>query len=142
MFWNFTRKNSKATEGKQMPQTHRLERVNQLIRQELSDLLQRETKDPRLSGYISINDVSTTPDLQHAKVLVSCLCEESKKQEILEALSHSAGFFRTVMSRRLKMRRVPELHFAWDASIERATSLLAYMDKVITDQPAENDKKE
>jgi ribosome-binding factor A len=125
-----------------MPQTHRLERVNQLIRQELSDLLQRETKDPRLSGYISINDVNTTPDLQHARVLVSCLCEESKKKEILEALSHSAGFFRTVMSKHLKMRRVPELHFAWDASIERATNLLTYMDKVIADQPTPTDKPE
>jgi ribosome-binding factor A len=125
-----------------MPQTHRLERVNHLIRQELSDLLQRETKDPRLSGYISINSVDTTPDLQHAKVLVSCLCEEGKKQEILDALSHSAGFFRTVMSKHLTMRRVPELHFAWDTSIERASHLLAYMDKVISQDPPAEDKKE
>jgi ribosome-binding factor A len=125
-----------------MPQTHRLERVNHLIRQELSELLQRETKDPRLSSYISINSVDTTPDLQHAKVLVSCLCEEGKKQEILDALSHSAGFFRTVLSKHLKMRRVPELHFVWDASIERASNLLAYMDKVISEDPPGQDKPE
>ncbi len=121
-----------------MPQTHRLERVNHLIRQELSDLLQRETKDPRLSGYISINSVETTPDLAHAKVRVSCLCEEEKKKEILAALSHSAGFFRTVMARRLKMRRVPELHFIWDESIERGSQLLEYMDKVISEDSASN----
>ena len=59
-----------------MPQTHRIDKVNQLIRQELSDLLLRETKDPRLSGYISINAVSTTPDLRYARVLVSCVCDE------------------------------------------------------------------
>ena len=51
-----------------MPQTHRIQRVNELIRAEISDLLQRETKDPRLSGYISINSVETTPDLRYAKI--------------------------------------------------------------------------
>ena len=65
-----------------MPQTHRIERVNELIRAEISNLLLRETKDPRLSGYISINAVQTSPDLRHAKVLVSCVCEEEKKKEI------------------------------------------------------------
>jgi len=125
-----------------MPQTHRLERVNHLIRQELSQMLLRETKDPRLSGYISVNSVDTTPDLQHAKVLVSCLCEENKKKEILDGLTHSSGFFRSLLSKRLKMRRVPELHFAWDSSIERASNLLAFMDKVIKEQPSGTDKTE
>ncbi len=120
-----------------MPQTHRLERVNQLIRQELSELLQRETKDPRLSGYISINSVNTTPDLRYAKVLVSCVCEESQKKEILDALSHSSGFFRSVMAKHLKMRRVPELHFSWDESIERGSQLLELMDKVAAERPPE-----
>src|SRR5512137_1842153 len=114
-----------------MPQTHRIERVNQLIRQELSDLLLRETKDPRLSGYISINSVTTTPDLRYARVLVSCVCEEEKKKEILEALKHSSGFFRSIMAKHLKMRRVPELSFVWDNSIERGAHLLELIDKVV-----------
>jgi ribosome-binding factor A len=118
-----------------MPQTHRVEKVNELIRAELSDLLLRETKDPRLSGYISINAVQTTPDLRHAKVMVSCVCEEEKKQEILAALSHSSGFFRSVLAKHLKMRTVPELHFVWDNSIERGSNLIAYMDKVIGEKP-------
>jgi ribosome-binding factor A len=113
-----------------MPQTHRIERVNQLIRQELSDLLLREVKDPRLSGYISINSVTTTPDLRYAKVMVSCVCDEERKKGILEALSRSAGFFRTVMAKHLKMRRVPELSFVWDTSIERGSHLLELIDKV------------
>jgi ribosome-binding factor A len=114
-----------------MPQTHRIEKVNQLIRQELSDLLLRETKDPRLSAYISITYVNTTPDLRHAKVMVSCICEEEKKKEILAALTSAAGFFRTEMAKHFTIRRVPELHFVWDSSIEKASSLLEYMDKVI-----------
>jgi ribosome-binding factor A len=117
-----------------MPQTHRIEKVNQLISQELSDLLMREAKDPRLSGYISVNSVKTTPDLRHAKVLVSCVCEEKRKQEILDALHSAAGFFRSEMAKHFTMRRVPELHFEWDASIERGSDLIAYMDKVMTDE--------
>jgi ribosome-binding factor A len=121
-----------------LPQTHRLEKVNQLIRQELSDLLLRETKDPRLSGYISINSVETTPDLRFAKILVSCVCEETQKKEILEALHSASGFFRTEMAKVFKIRRVPELHFSWDSSIENGAGLLSYMDKVIEDDKSKD----
>ena len=123
-----------------MPQTHRLERVNELIRAEISNLLLRETKDPRLSGYVSINAVQTSPDLRHARVLVSCVCEEKRKIEILEALQHSAGFFRTELAKNLRMRRVPELHFSWDSSIERGVNLSAYIDNVMGGQPPQKEK--
>ena len=123
-----------------MPQTHRIEKVNQLIRQELSQLLQRETKDPRLSGYVSINTVQTTPDLRHAKVLVSCVCEEERKKEILEALRSASGFFRSEMARHFTMRRVPELHFSWDESIEHGANLIAFMDKVLGEKPTQDEK--
>jgi len=118
-----------------MPQTHRIQKVNELIRAEISQLLQRETKDPRLSGYISINSVETAPDLRHAKVFVSCVCEEEQKKNILAALHSAAGFFRSELARHLKMRTVPELHFIWDESIEHGSNLIAYMDKVLGDQP-------
>jgi ribosome-binding factor A len=124
-----------------VPQTHRIEKVNQLIRQELSDLLLRETKDPRLSGYISINSVATTPDLRYAKVLVSCVCDEARQKEILAGLEHSAGFFRSEMAKHFSMRRVPELSFAWDKSIERGADLLSYMDKVLGPPPQKKEDK-
>ncbi len=124
-----------------MPQTHRIERVNELIRAEISNLLLRGTKDPRLSGYISINAVQTTPDLRHAKILVSCVCDEEKKKEILDGLQHSSGFFRSELAKHLKMRRVPELHYEWDTSIERGSNLLAYMDKVIGDQSKKSEQQ-
>lgn len=114
-----------------MPQTHRIQKVNELIRGEISQLLQRETKDPRLNGYISINSVETTPDLGHAKIFVSCACEEEQKKQYLAALHSAAGFFRSELAKHLKMRRVPELHFVWDESIARGSDLLAYMDKVL-----------
>ena|ERR1017187_10385993 len=123
-----------------MPQTHRLEKVNQLIRQELSEMLQREIKDPRLSGYISINSVMTTPDLRHARVLVSCVCEQDKKKEMLEALSHSAGYFRSNLAKKLNMRTTPELHFLWDDSIEKGSRLIELIDKVTAPQPEQEAK--
>jgi ribosome-binding factor A len=121
-----------------MPQTHRIERVNQLIRQELSEMLLRESKDPRLSGYISINSVATTPDLRYARVLVSCVCDEARKKEILEALTHSAGFFRSILAKHLTLRRVPELSFAWDSSIERGSRLIELIEKVSAEKPQDN----
>ncbi|MDD5702822.1 MAG: 30S ribosome-binding factor RbfA [Dehalococcoidales bacterium] len=124
-----------------MPQTHRIEKVNELIRAEISNMLLREAKDPRLSGYISINAVETTPDLRYARVLVSCVCEEERKKEILEALGHSSGFFRSNLAKRLKIRRIPELHFSWDSSIERGANLLAYMDRVIGEKPPADEEK-
>jgi len=122
-----------------MPQTHRIERVNQLIRQELSLLLLRETKDPRLSSYISINSVTTSPDLRYARVMVSCVCEESRKKEIMEALAHSSGFFRSLLAKNLRMRRVPELTFVWDTSIERGSRIIELIDKVNLEQPPSED---
>jgi len=118
-----------------MPQTHRIERVNQLIRQELSLLLLRETKDPRLSSYISINSVTTSSDLRYARVMVSCVCEEARKKEIMEALAHSSGFFRSLLAKNLRMRRVPELTFVWDTSIERGSRIIELIDKVNPEQP-------
>jgi len=113
-----------------MPQSYRIQKVNKLIRQELSALLLREVKDPRLSGYISINSVSTSADLRHAKIFVSCVCDDAQKEKILAGLTHSAGYFRTEMFKRFDIRRVPELHFEWDTSIEHGSNLVDYIEKV------------
>jgi ribosome-binding factor A len=113
-----------------MPQSYRIQKVNKLIREELSNLLLREVKDPRLSCYISINSVKTSADLRHAKIYVSCVCDEGQKEKILAGLAHSAGYFRTEMFKRFDIRRVPELHFEWDTSIEHGSNLVDYIEKV------------
>ncbi len=110
--------------------SHRIERVNSLIRQEISELLQREVKDPRLSNFIAVTEVSTSPDLKYAKVLVSCIGSEEEKQEVLSTLASASGFFRKELIRRLNLRHVPELNFKWDDSIEHGDHLLQLIDKV------------
>ena len=110
--------------------THRIERVNNLIRQEVCELLQRQVKDPRLGNFVIVTEVSTSLDLRHAKIFVSQVGSEQEKQETLSALAAASGFFRNEMSRRLKLRRIPELSFQWDDSIERGTHLLELIDQV------------
>ena len=113
-----------------MTGSHRIGRVNHLIRQEISQLLQRQIKDPRLGYLVSITEVDTTPDLKYARVFVSSLCSEEEKKEILAALTSASGFFRNELARRLRLRHIPELNFQWDSSIERGAHILELIDQV------------
>ncbi len=110
--------------------TRRIERVNNLIRQEISNLLQRQVKDPRLGNFVAITEVSTSPDLKYAKIFVSCIGSEVGKKEAMSVLAAASGFFRKELARRLRLRRIPELSFQWDDSIERGTHLLELIDQV------------
>ncbi len=110
--------------------SHRIERVNQLIRQEISELLRREVKDPRLGGLISITEVDTAADLKYAKVYVSCLCSEEEREELMAALSSASGFFHNELMKRLTLRHVPILEFFWDDSIEKGAHLQELIDRV------------
>lgn len=109
---------------------HRIERVNNLIRQEISEMLRRQVKDPRLGGFITVTKVSTSPDLRYAKVYVSQISGESSRQDILSTLSTASGFFRKELTKSLRLRRIPELSFQWDDSIERGAHLLELIDRV------------
>jgi len=110
---------------------YRIERVNSLIRQEISELLQRQVKDPRLGNFITVTAVTTSPDMKYAKVFVSCIGGEKEKQETLSVLASASGFFRKELTKRLRIRRIPELTFQWDDSIERGDHLLRLIDEVI-----------
>ena len=113
--------------------TRRIERVNSLIRQEISELLQRQVKDPRLGSFVAVTEVSTSPDFRHAKIFVSSVGTDEEKRETLSALTAASGFFRSGLARRLRLRRIPELSFQWDDSIARGAHLLQLIDKVSTD---------
>ncbi len=116
---------------------HRIERVNSLIRQEISELLQRQVKDPRLGNLVAVTNVSTSPDLRHAKIFISRIGSEEEKQETLSVLAAASGFFRNELAKRLRLRHIPELNFQWDDSIERGDYLLQLIDEVSSDSSAE-----
>jgi ribosome-binding factor A len=108
--------------------------VNSLIRHEISELLQRQVKDPRLGNFISVTAVDTSSDMRHAKVYVSRLEGQGEKKETLGVLASAAGFFRKELAARLKLRRVPELDFQWDDSLERGDHLLQLIDRFSPDK--------
>ncbi len=109
---------------------YRIERVNSLIRQEISQLLQRQVKDPRLGNFITVTEVFTSADLKHAKVFISRIGGEEDKQETLNVLAAASGFFRRELAKHLKLRYIPVLSFRWDDSIERGDHLLELIDGV------------
>ncbi len=109
--------------------SHRIERINNLIRQEISELLQRQVKDPRLGTFIAVTEVSTSPDLKFAKVFVSRISNQEEKEETMQALEAAAGFLRKSLMKNLRLRHVPDLYFYWDDSIERADRLFRLLDQ-------------
>jgi ribosome-binding factor A len=117
--------------------SRRTERVNSLLRQEVSDLIQNHAKDPRLSCLVSVTQVETAPDMKYAKVYVSCICDAARKKEIMDALASAAGFFRTELVHRLSMRHVPDLDFRWDDSIEKGAHILSLIDRISGDKKPE-----
>jgi ribosome-binding factor A len=110
--------------------SHRIERVNSLMRHEISGLLQRQVKDPRISQFVAVTEVSISSDLKYAKVFVSCMGSEEEKQAMLKGLGAASNFLRNQLTKRLRMRRIPELSFEWDDSIERGDHLLQLIDKI------------
>ncbi len=110
--------------------SHRIERINSVIREEISNLLRYQVKDPRLGTFISVTEVITSADLKRAEVYVSFLGSQEEKQEALSALTKAVGFFRTELAKSLRLRRIPELSFHWDDSIERGDRIMRLFDQI------------
>jgi len=91
------------------------EKMNNIIQRELSSILQTEVKDPSV-GFCTITGVETTNDLSIAKIYVSFLNKNTKKS--MEALERSKGFIRSLLAKRLTIRKCPELQFILDHSLE------------------------
>ncbi len=103
--------------------SQRMERVDELLRQEIGDLLAKELADPRI-GFVTITDVETSPDLRHAKVWISVIGGRSDRVESVRALQASMGFVRHELGKRLRIKRIPALHIELDDSAERGTRVL------------------
>ncbi len=100
--------------------SRRTDRIEDQLRTEISDILRRELRDPRV-GMASISDIHVTADLRHARVLVSVLGEEDSRNDSVEALRHASGFIRSRVAHRLRHLRVtPELAFELDRGPEHS----------------------
>lgn len=97
-------------------------RVGEQIRRELSYLISRELKDPRV-GMVTISDVEVSGDFAHAKVFYTVLGEDSASESTQKGLERAAGFMRRQLGKELTIRRTPELHFVYDSTQEEAARL-------------------
>jgi len=114
-------------------QGKRLDRVNQLIKEEISHLLQRELKDPRL-GFVTVTEVEVSKDLRNGKVYVSVLGSEDDWRGSLAALESARGFIRNSLAPRLRMRAVPDLTFLPDRSMAHAARIQSMLERLRHDE--------
>lgn len=111
-------------------------RIADQIQRDLSELIARELKDPRV-GMVTINAVEVTPDYAHAKVFFSVLAGEPAATE--EALNHAAGHLRNGLFKRLHIHTVPTLHFIFDRTTERAADMNALIAKAVASRSKDED---
>lgn len=112
----------------------RTDRIAEFIMRELSVLIQRGVKDPRLPKFVTITTVKVSKDFSHAKVYFTAFGSDA--QEVLQILNGASGYLRTLLAKSMKLRIVPELHFVYDESIEYAKHLSRLIDEV--NPPTEN----
>lgn len=115
----------------------RARRLGELLKQEISQIIQREVKDPRI-GFISLTDVEVSGDLRHAKVFVSIYGSEEEKKETMQGLKQATGFIRKLIGNRITTYHTPELLFRYDDSIEHGV----YISKLIKKVRAEEKKED
>lgn len=116
-----------------MPRDYpRSRRIAEQVQRELSDIIRVELKDPRV-GMITITDVEVTTDIAHARVYFTVLGEGPRIDEATTGLNHAAGYLRSELSQRLKLRVVPQLHFEYDPSVERGIRLSQLIDAAVAD---------
>ncbi len=102
--------------------SRRTAQVGEFLREELTDIIRREVKDPRV-GFMSVTRVEVPPDLRSARVYVSVLGTDEERAGTLAALRSAAGFIRYHLRPRLRMRQIPELEFRDDRSMEHADQI-------------------
>ncbi|HEV2909169.1 MAG TPA: 30S ribosome-binding factor RbfA [Candidatus Eremiobacteraceae bacterium] len=107
----------------------RLERVEHEIVRELSELLHKELKDPRV-GFVTITGAKISPDLSSARVFASPMGDARAVAQSMKGLESAAGFLSGELGKRLGMRRTPAIHFVRDESIERGVKLTNIIDEV------------
>jgi ribosome-binding factor A len=112
--------------------SERLRRVNEAVKEVLSEGI-GELKDPRI-GFVTVTGVRTSPDLRHAKVFVSVLGSERKREQSLAGLAAAHGVLQARVARELRLKRTPQLAFEYDPSVERGVRMTQLIDELAGDQ--------
>lgn len=114
----------------------RIQRLNSLLREVISDVIRKEVKNPRLPRLTTITYVEITKDLRYAKVYVSVLGDENVKKEAIAALQSAAGFIAIQASKEVVMRYFPELTFFIDNTVEKQNRINELITEIQTEREA------
>jgi len=110
-------------------------RVAEQIQRELADLVQMEVKDPRV-GLVTLTGVEVTQDYAHAKVYFTTMKSAEQAPKAQAGLEHAAGFLRSQLAHRMKLRIMPQLHFIYDTSVENGVRLSQLIDEAVASDKA------
>lgn len=102
--------------------TAKQDRMDSILTKEISRILQFELKNPKL-GFVTVTDVQCTRDMSQAKVYVSFLGQQERNDAGMKILNQSKGFIRSTIAKNVKMRKVPELIFVQDTSLEQGRKI-------------------
>ena len=111
------------------PNYNRTDRVRETLKREISEILIRDVKDPRL-GFVTITDVEMSPDMRYATVFVSVYGAKKKQQETINGLTSAAKYIRREIGDRVRLRHTPEIRFVLDRTLERADKLSRLIAKI------------
>ena len=114
--------------------TERMRRVNEAVREALASGI-GELKDPRI-GFVTVTGVDTTPDLRQARVYISVLGSERKRQDTLAGLASAHGVLQARLANELRMKRTPQLAFEYDPSVEYGVRMSHLIDELAPDDPS------
>ena len=109
--------------------SERILRVNSEIQKAISDIIATELKNPHIRGLITVTKVDTTADLDQSKIYIS-IFEEDIREEVINAIKHSAGFIRRELARRVDLRKVPFITFFLDDSYDYGRKIDEAIDKI------------
>ena len=119
---------------------HKLDRVNEELKRELSNIINYELKNSKVTGMISITKVKITPDLRYARVWISALNCKNKKETLI-GLKQSSGFIRSAIAKKINMRITPEFVFEFDETMEYGERIDSILNEIMKDVKKE-DRKE
>jgi len=111
-------------------QGRRIDRIEEQLRIELSEIIEREIHDPRI-GLATVTHVKVSPDLSHARILVSVLGDAAERKKSLQGLRSAASYARHSLSKRLHhLRRIPELTFDYDEGLEKELRIESLLEQI------------
>lgn len=115
-----------------MKESNRMNRVDEELKREVSNIINYELNNPKVTGLISVTRVKVTPDLRYARVYISMINEKNQKAT-LSALKQSAGYIRTLVAKKVNLRTTPEIIFEFDESIEYGAKIDSIINEIAKD---------